>query len=87
MAKIVDIDDKVIVNSMKKVFIEEIHEIEDNLEKLYAKYSINNSDELESKLEDDMNNSAKEDLEKIKELEKELEKLYSYLREVNLKSI
>jgi len=86
-AKIVDVDDKVIVKSMKKVFMEEIDEIEEELKTLYAKYNINHSRELELKFEDTIDDNTKADLEKIKELEEELEKLNSYLREVNLKAI
>ena len=86
-AKIVDVDDKVIVKSMKKVFMEEIDEIEEELKALYAKYNINHSGELELRFKDDIDDNTKADLEKIKEFEEELEKLNSYLREVNLKTI
>ena len=87
-AIIVDVDDKVIVKSMKKVFMEEIDEIEEELKTLYAKYNINHSRELELILKKDtVDDNTKADLEKIKELEEELEKLNSYLREVNMKTI
>lgn len=87
-SKIVNVDNKLIVKSMKKVFMEEINEIEEELKTLYAKYNINHSRELELILKKDtIDDNTKADLEKIKELEEELEKLNSYLREVNLKSV
>ena len=86
-SKIVNVDNKMIVKSMKKVFMEEINEIEENLEKLYLKYDIKHSKELELKFKNNIDNNTKADLEKIKELEEERDRLNSYLREVNLKTI
>lgn len=79
------VDDKVIANSMKKVFKEEIGEIERELRELYTKYNIKSSKEAE--LISPQDEETKNDLERIKELEDELEKLNSYLREVNMKTI
>ena len=79
------VDDKVIANSMKKVFKEEIGEIEQELRELYTKYNIKSSKEAE--LISPQDEETKNDLERIKELEDELEKLNSYLREVNMKTI
>ncbi|WP_292461235.1 hypothetical protein [Methanothermococcus sp.] len=70
---------------MKKVFKEEIGEIERELRELYNKYNIKSSKELELNAKND--EEAKNDFEKIKELEDELERLNSYLREVNMKTI
>ncbi len=85
MDKIIQVNDKVIANSMKKVFKEEIGEIERELRELYNKYNIKSSKELELNAKND--EEAKNDFEKIKELEDELERLNSYLREVNMKTI
>ena len=83
--KIMHVDDKVIANSMKKVFKEEIGEIEQELRELYTKYNIKSSKEAE--LISPQDEETKNDMERIKDLEDELEKLNSYLREVNMKTI
>ncbi len=84
----VNIDDRLIAKSMKKVFMEEIEEIEYELKNLYNKYDINNSNELETKIKQNTcDDNIKKDLERIKELEDELNKLNTYLRDVNIKAI
>ena len=84
LGKIMNMDE-VIAKSMKKVFKEEIDEIEQELKKLYDKYNIKSSNELESNSEEFQGEDVRRDLERIRELEDELERLNSYLREVNMK--
>ncbi|ABR55666.1 hypothetical protein [Methanococcus aeolicus] len=86
-AKIYGVDDGVIVNSMKKVFEEEIDEIKQELDALYKKYNVRNVGELQLFLETNPSEEVKMDFEKVVELENELERISSYLREVNLKTI
>ncbi len=87
-SNMVNIDDRLIAKSMKKVFMEEIEEIEYELKNLYNKYDINNSNELETKIKQNTcDDNIKKDLERIKELEDELNKLNTYLRDVNIKAI
>ena len=40
---IITVDDKTIVNSMEKVFKEELVEMEEELNALYVKYSVKNT--------------------------------------------
>lgn len=86
-AKIFDVDDGVIVNSMKKVFEEGIEEIKQELDELYKKYDVHSIGELQLILEINPSEEIKMDLDKVVELENELERISSYLREVNLKTI
>lgn len=86
-AKIFDVDDGVIVNSMKKVFEEGIEEIKQELDELYKKYDVHSIGELQLILETNPSEEIKMDLDKVVELENELERISSYLREVNLKTI
>ncbi len=83
--KILGVDDKVIISSMKKVFTEEIQLLEEELNELYKKYGVKNSNEIN---EDDLkNDEEKGDYYRMVEIEEELNDLKSYLRDVNLKSI
>jgi TRAP-type C4-dicarboxylate transport system substrate-binding protein len=81
--------EKIIINSMKKVFLEELKELENELNQILKKYNVKNKDELERKIsngeikEDDI----KDDLERIEFLEENIERVMKCLREINVKSL
>ncbi|ADC70485.1 conserved hypothetical protein [Methanocaldococcus sp. FS406-22] len=81
--------EKIIINSMKKVFLEELEELENELNQIFKKYNVKNKDELKRKLsegkikEDDI----KDDLERIEFLEENIERVMKCLREINVKSL
>lgn len=74
---------------MKKVFLEELEELENELNEILKKYNANSVDELKNKIFNGeiKENDIKDDLEKIKDLEREINKIMRCLREVNMKSL
>lgn len=74
---------------MKKVFLEELEELENELNEILKKYNANSVDELKNKIFNGeiKENDIKDDLEKIKYLEREINKIMRCLREVNMKSL
>jgi exonuclease I len=84
-----EVDDKIIIKSMKKVFREELDEMEQELRKLYDKYNVKSSKELEFKISEGFvhGEDVRLDLDSMKELEENLEKIRSYLRDINMKSL
>jgi len=81
--------EKLIIKSMKKVFLEELEELENELNEILKKYNANSVDELKNKIFNGeiKENDIKDDLEKIKDLEREINKIMKCLREVNMKSL
>ncbi len=81
--------EKLIIKSMKKVFLEELEELENELNEILKKYNANSVDELKNKIFNGeiKENDIKDDLEKIKYLEREINKIMRCLREVNMKSL
>ncbi len=81
--------EKLIIKSMKKVFLEELEELENELNEILKKYNANSVDELKNKIFNGeiKENDIKDDLEKIKDLEREINKIMRCLREVNMKSL
>ncbi|WP_456471522.1 hypothetical protein [Methanocaldococcus sp.] len=72
--------EKIIYKSMKKVFTEEIKEIEDEINKLFKKYNAKDK-------KDFLNKANKEDVERLKHLEDQLNRVMECLRRINLKVI
>lgn len=86
---LIEVDDKIIIKSMKKVFREELDEMEHELRKLYDKYDVKSSKELEFKVSEGFvhGEDVRLDLDSMKELEENLEKVRSYLRDINIMSL
>jgi Fe-S cluster assembly ATPase SufC len=85
----INVDNKLILKSMKKVFVEELEEMENELRKLYAKYNINSSKDLAFDISEGFitGEEARNDLERMKYLEENIERIRGYLRDINLLSI
>ena len=81
--------EKIIINSMKKVFLEELKELENELNQIFKKYNVKNKDELERKISEGKikEEDIKDDLERIKFLEENIERVMKCLREINVKSL
>ena len=81
--------EKIIINSMKKVFLEELEELENELNQIFKKYNVKNKDELERKISEGTlkEKDIKDDLERIEFLEENIERVMKCLREVNVKSL
>ncbi|MDK2790441.1 MAG: hypothetical protein PWP15_948 [Methanothermococcus sp.] len=86
---LMEVDDKIIIKSMKKVFREELDEMEQELRKLYDKYDVKSSKELEFKISEGFvhGEDVRLDLDSMKELEENLKKVRSYLRDINMMSL
>ncbi|EHP87374.1 hypothetical protein [Methanotorris formicicus] len=86
---IINVDNKLILKSMKKVFVEELEEMENELRKLYEKYNINSSKDLAFNISEGFitGEEARNDLERMKYLEENIERIRGYLRDINLLSI
>lgn len=86
---IITVDDKTIVNSMEKVFKEELVEMEEELNALYVKYSVKNSTLLLDKVSAGVcpGEETLKDLEDMEYLEQNIEKLRAYLRDLAMKKI
>lgn len=85
----INIDNKFVLKSMKKVFVEELEEMENELRKLYEKYNINSSKDLAFNISEGFitGEEARNDLERMKYLEENIERIRGYLRDINLLSI
>ncbi|ACX73533.1 conserved hypothetical protein [Methanocaldococcus vulcanius M7] len=81
--------EKVIINSMKKVFSDEIRDIEIEINNILEKYGVKTKKELKEKISNGEidRKEAEEDLEKIELLEKNLNRIMECLREINVKSL
>ena len=81
--------EKIIINSMKKVFLEELKELENELNQIFKKYNVKNKDELERKISEGKikEENIKDDLERIEFLEENIERVMKCLREINVKSL
>ena len=81
--------EKIIINSMKKVFLEELEELENELNQIFKKYNVKNKDELKRKISEGTlkEKDIKDDLERIELLEENIERVMKCLREVNVKSL
>ncbi|AIJ06408.1 hypothetical protein JH146_1566 [Methanocaldococcus bathoardescens] len=81
--------EKLIINSMKKVFLEELKELENELNEILKKYNAKTINELKNKIfsGEIKDEKIKEDLEKIEFLEENINKVMKCLREVNVKSL
>jgi hypothetical protein len=81
--------EKIIINSMKKVFLEELEELENELNQIFKKYNVKNKDELERKISNGeiKEEDIKDDLERIDFLEENIERVMKCLREINVKSL
>ena len=81
--------EKIIINSMKKVFLEELEEPENELNQIFKKYNVKNKDELKRKISEGTlkEKDIKDDLERIEFLEENIERVMKCLREVNVKSL
>ena len=81
--------EKIIINSMKKVFLEELKELENELNQIFKKYNVKNKDELKRKISEGKikEEDIKDDLERIEFLEENIERVMKCLREVNVKSL
>lgn len=86
---LITVDDKTIVNSMEKVFKEELEDMEKDLEFLYKKYDVPNSRLLADKVSAGiyMGEEILRDLEDMEYFEENIEKLRAYLRDLNMKKI
>ncbi len=100
MSNLINVDDGTIADSMKKVFEEELKDINKELNEIYKELKVKNIKELQTIISIENNKKDKEekiDLEKLellenkyniaKELEQQKEKVQSYLRELNLRTI
>ncbi|CAB3287132.1 conserved protein of unknown function [Methanocaldococcus lauensis] len=81
--------EKLIIKSMKKVFLEELNELENELNEILKKYGVKTTDELKNKISSGeiKEEDIKEDLEKINFLEKNINRIMKCLREINVKSL
>ena len=81
--------EKIIINSMKKVFLEELKELENELNQIFKKYNVKNKDELKRKISEGKikEKDIKDDLERIEFLEENIERVMRCLREINVKSL
>jgi hypothetical protein len=81
--------EKIIINSMKKVFLEELEELENELNQIFKKYNVKNKDELKRKISEGKikEEDIKDDLERIEFLEENIERVMKCLREINVKSL
>jgi hypothetical protein len=81
--------EKIIINSMKKVFLEELEELENELNQILKKYNVKNKDELKRKISEGKikEEDIKDDLERIEFLEENIERVMRCLREINVKSL
>jgi hypothetical protein len=81
--------EKIIINSMKKVFLEELEELENELNQIFKKYNVKNKDELKRKISEGKikEKDIKDDLERIEFLEENIERVMKCLREINVKSL
>ncbi len=81
--------EKIIINCMKKVFLEELEDLEKELNEILKKYGVKTTKELKDKiaLGDIKEGGIKEDLEKINILEENINKIMKCLREINVKSL
>ena len=81
--------EKIIINSMKKVFLEELKELENELNQIFKKYNVKNKDELERIISEGKikEEDIKDDLERIEFLEENIERVMKCLREINVKSL
>ncbi|WP_456375323.1 hypothetical protein [Methanocaldococcus sp.] len=81
--------EKIIIKSMKKVFLEELNELENELNEILKKYGVKTTDELKNKIScgEIKEEDIKEDLEKINFLEKNINRIMKCLREINVKSL
>ncbi|NPA62662.1 MAG: hypothetical protein GXN95_03805 [Methanococci archaeon] len=81
--------EKVIINSMKKVFSDEMKDIEIEINNILGKYGVKTKKELKEKISNGEidRKEAEEDLEKIELLEKNLNRIMECLREINVKSL
>ena len=81
--------EKIIINSMKKVFLEELEELENELNQIFKKYNVKNKDELERKISEGKikEEDIEDDLERIEFLEENIERVMKCLREINVKSL
>ena len=74
---------------MKKVFLEELEELENELNQIFKKYNVKNKDELKRKISEGKikEEDIKDDLERIEFLEENIERVMKCLREINVKSL
>ena len=74
---------------MKKVFLEELKELENELNQIFKKYNVKNKNELERKISNGeiKGDDIKDDLERIEFLEENIERVMKCLREINVKSL
>ncbi|XRO75858.1 hypothetical protein ACO3TA_03095 [Methanocaldococcus sp. 28A] len=81
--------EKLIIKSMKKVFLEELNELENELNEILKKYNVKSINELRNKIStgEIKENKIKEDLERIEVLEENINKIMKCLREINVKSL
>ncbi|WP_048056287.1 hypothetical protein [Methanocaldococcus fervens] len=81
--------EKMIIKSMKKVFLEELNELENELNEILKKYNAKTIDEFKNKISNGeiKGKEVEEDLEKIKVLEENINKIMKCLREINVKSL
>ncbi|ABO35541.1 conserved hypothetical protein [Methanococcus maripaludis C5] len=86
---LITVDDKTIVNSMERVFKEELEDMERDLKLLYEKYDVNHSRLLADKVSAGvyMGEEILRDLEDMEYFEENIEKLRAYLRDLNMKKI
>ncbi|ABR55279.1 conserved hypothetical protein [Methanococcus vannielii SB] len=86
---IIAVDDKTIINSMERVFKEELTEMEEELKILYAKYDVNNSKLVLDKVSAGIyiGEEILKDLEDMEYFEENIEKLRAYLRDLAMKKI
>ncbi|AAB98227.1 hypothetical protein MJ_0235 [Methanocaldococcus jannaschii DSM 2661] len=81
--------EKLIINSMKKVFLEELKDLENELNQIFKKYNVKSKDELKKKIANGeiKEEQIKDDLERIEFLEENIERVMKCLREINVKSL
>lgn len=74
---------------MKKVFLEELKDLENELNQIFKKYNVKSKDELKKKIANGeiKEEQIKDDLERIEFLEENIERVMKCLREINVKSL
>ncbi|ENN95707.1 hypothetical protein J422_06461 [Methanocaldococcus villosus KIN24-T80] len=79
--------EKIIIKSMKKVFNEELKNLEEELNNILKKYEVRSVRELKEKLANSKIKVEETDLKRAEELEKYIERVMKCLREINIKAI
>ncbi|XRP97382.1 hypothetical protein ACO3UB_02385 [Methanocaldococcus sp. 16A] len=81
--------EKLIIKSMKKVFLDELKELENELNEILKKYNVKTINELKNKIStgEIKETEIRNDLEKIEVLEENINKIMKCLRDINVKSL